>query len=100
MLHASEQERPDVQVKREQWRGFAAQTQTKNQVFWDESGVNVIMSSNRKIRCSALIGKFFQRGCVDILIDRPVQTAPEVQRNALTGARTLDRVMVKARDRC
>lgn len=44
MVHASEQNRPDVQVKRKRWVGEIAQIDATRLVFLDESGINIDMT--------------------------------------------------------
>lgn len=44
MVHASEQNRPDVQAKRKRWVEEIAQIDTRRLVFLDESGINIDMT--------------------------------------------------------
>lgn len=44
MVHASEQNRPDVQAKRKRWSEEIAQIDAKRLVFLDESGINIDMT--------------------------------------------------------
>ncbi len=44
MVHASEQNRPDVQAKRKKWVEKVARIDVKHLVFLDESGINIDMT--------------------------------------------------------
>lgn len=44
MVHASEQNRPDVQAKRRRWVEVIAQIDARRLVFLDESGINIDMT--------------------------------------------------------
>ena len=44
VIHASEQERPDVKEKRTNWQEFASEVNQENLVFLDESGINTNMT--------------------------------------------------------
>lgn len=44
MVHASEQNRPDVQAKRKRWSEEISQIDAKRLVFLDESGINIDMT--------------------------------------------------------
>lgn len=44
MVHASEQDRPDVQIKRKHWVEMLDKMDTDRLVFLDESGININMT--------------------------------------------------------